>query len=247
MLKNTIPACLIIPAIMNGQEIVDRGNTRRGEAYDLGVLVPKNNVNWHGPWDCAEFATWLVYQVSQKLYGCEDDFADPAKADSYTGWWKKDAETTGRIISVEQAAQTPGAAVLRIAAAGNLGHIVLSDGKGGTIEAHSKADGVINSVLHGRRWDYGILIPWITYNPIAPVNLIAPNHTVYRLTNPVMVSPVIGKIQQALIDAGFGNIETDNIYGIQTANAIKKFQSDNGLVADGETGKIAAEALHIEI
>ncbi len=231
---------------MNGQDLLDLGNTRKGESYSLGIQVPKNNLNWHGPWDCAEFVSWLVFQVIGKLYGCENDSGDPGKADSFTGWWKKDAEALGTIITLEQAAATPGAAVLRVAAAGNLGHIVLSDGLGGTIEAHSKADGVINSVLHNRRWDYGILVPWISYTQLSPVHLVPPELPIFRFTDPVMVSPFVGKIQQALKTNGFENIKVDNFYGIRTANAVKQFQVDNGLVADGEVGKITAKALQLE-
>src|SRR6266446_8927236 len=134
-----------------------------GEKYVLGALAPKNNPDWIGPWDCAEFASWLVFQIAAKLYGCRRDFGDPATADAYTGYWARDAKSLGQIVSLESASRTAGAFVLRIPQAGAVGHIVLSDGAGGTVEAHSSNDGVITSTLAKRRWDTGVLIAGIQY------------------------------------------------------------------------------------
>src|SRR2546422_8889437 len=98
---------------VKGERILQLGRRHIGESYILGSLAPKNNPQWRGPWDCAEFASWLVFQAAQVLYGCGSDSSDPASADAYTGYWTRDAERLGGRISVEQAAQTPGAAVLR--------------------------------------------------------------------------------------------------------------------------------------
>src|SRR5439155_19058624 len=57
-------------ALASGEDIVERAREHVGEKYILGVLAPKDNSNWTGPWDCAEFASWLVFQVAAKLYGC---------------------------------------------------------------------------------------------------------------------------------------------------------------------------------
>ena len=62
----------------SGADIVSLGQKHVGEKYVLGVLVPKNNAGWKGPWDCSEFASWLVYQVAGELYGCESDSGNPA-------------------------------------------------------------------------------------------------------------------------------------------------------------------------
>lgn len=67
-----------------------------------------------------------------------------------------------------------GLAVLRGPGPSGIGHIVLSDGMAGTVEAHSSADGVIQSKLAGRRWDMGILIPEINYQPLNPVTVPPP-------------------------------------------------------------------------
>src|SRR5262245_9255062 len=102
---------------------------RVGEDYRLGVLVAKDNAAWRGPWDCAEFLSWCVFQVSGRLYGCDNNHGNPACADAYTGYWKRDAGTLGRTVTVAIAAQTAGAAVLRFPQPHLIGHIVFSDGK----------------------------------------------------------------------------------------------------------------------
>src|SRR5436189_6367945 len=120
-----------------GERILQLGRKHIGEPYVLGALAPKDNPKWKGPWDCAELASWLVFQAAGVLYGCASDSNDPASADAYTGYWARDAERLGVRISVEQAAQTPGVAVLRSPRPGAVGHIAISDGRGGTVEAHS--------------------------------------------------------------------------------------------------------------
>jgi N-acetylmuramoyl-L-alanine amidase len=232
---------------MTGQQMLELARTHIGEAYILGAAVPKNNAKWKGPWDCAEFLSWLVFQVSGKLYGCNNNLGDPARADAYTGYWRDNAEAIGNIISIEQAMKIPGAAILRVAAVGISGHIVLSDGKGGTVEAHSRADGVIASVVNGRRWDHGILVPWINYSPQTSIGYKAPRGIIYRYTLPMMISLKVGKIQKALTAAGFDTNGIDNIFGTDTLSAVEAFQQANNLVVDGEVGNDTAKALGIKL
>src|SRR6266567_5712429 len=96
-----------------GDQLFDLAALHIGEKYILGTLAPKNNPNWSGPWDCAEFASWLHFQTGQNLYGCDRDIGDPSTADAFTGYWKRDAKSLGTIVSIEVAAKTRGAAVLR--------------------------------------------------------------------------------------------------------------------------------------
>src|SRR5690242_11918658 len=98
---------------VTGQQLVDFGKTRIGDSYIFGVLVPKNNSNYHGPWDCAEFVAWLIFQLSKELYGCENNSGNPATANAFTGFFNRDAKSLGNIITVTQASATPGAFLLR--------------------------------------------------------------------------------------------------------------------------------------
>jgi len=230
-----------------GNDIYQKALTKNGQPYIEGTLVPKDDPNWSGPWDCAELCSWALYQVSRIIYGCTNDSALPAHADAYSGAWKTDAESKGIIISAQKAAGIPGAMVLRAPTAQLGGHIVVSDGKGGTIEAKGKAWGVVKDTLSNRRWDYGILVPGINYDQPAIVTVNSPNHIIYRYMNPMMVSSEIGKIQQALTNAGCGTKGIDDVFGMNTLKAVIAFQQAHDLVADGEVGTATAAALGISL
>lgn len=149
-----------------GRNILELARDHLGERYVLGALAPKDNADWRGPWDCAEFCSWLLYQTAGVLYGVRSVNDDPATADAYTGYWARDCRTRGTAIKVEEAALIPGCFILR-SPAERRGHIVVSDGRGGTVEAHSTLRGVIESTLEGRIWTTGILPPGIDYSPAA--------------------------------------------------------------------------------
>ncbi|MGH7288064.1 MAG: CHAP domain-containing protein, partial [Myxococcota bacterium] len=131
--------------------IVDLAARHIGEAYVFGTRAPMANASWRGPWDCAEFVSWCVFHATGVLYGTEPK--EPLHADAFTGWWAEQARADGAAVTVELAARTPGAVVLRVPATGRTGHIAICDGHGGTIEAHSSADGVSRHRVGGRIWD----------------------------------------------------------------------------------------------
>jgi murein L,D-transpeptidase YcbB/YkuD len=230
-----------------GGQIIQLAQQHVGEKYVFGVLVPKNNSAWKGPWDCAEFASWTIFQVVATLYGCDNDSGNPATADAFTGHWQRDATSLGEIISLDDAARTLGAAVLRIPQPGAVGHIVFSDGRGGTVEAHSTKDGVIRSTLANRRWDMGILVPGINYTQGSVVPVVPPTTVIYRMTTPLMVGDKIKEIQQALQDAGFDPGIIDGQFGPHTHAAVVAFQLSQGMLADGEVGPKTAAALGIQL
>jgi N-acetylmuramoyl-L-alanine amidase len=232
---------------MTGQEILNLAKTKVGQKYVLGTVVPKNKTPYNGPWDCAEFTSYMVYQVSNKLYGCYNNNGNPAAADAYTGYWARDAEELGKIITVDEAASIPGAIILRAPLKRKMGHIVISDGKGGTIEAQSTKKGVIAAKLSFRRWDYGILVPWINYQKGTKQIIADVKGIVYRYTEPKMVSQKVGEIQKALQLAGYDPQGIDNVFGLNTALAVEAFQQDHGIVADGEVGEITAKLLNIDL
>ena len=89
-----------------GQQLFDLANKHVGEKYVLGVLVPKNNPNWKGPWDCAELLSWAVFQLTQGLFGCTNDSNDPRTADAYSGAWGDDGDRYKTKIPVGEAAVT---------------------------------------------------------------------------------------------------------------------------------------------
>jgi N-acetylmuramoyl-L-alanine amidase len=233
--------------IATGDQLFDLAALHIGEKYILGALVPKNNPNWTGPWDCAEFASWLHFQTGNTLYGCDRDVGDPSTADAFTGYWKRDAISLGSIVSIEVAAKTKGAAVLRFPAPGSTGHIVISDGLGGTVEAHSHNDGVIKSTLANRRWDLGILVPFLQYSSGPAVAVAKPKAPIYRLTTPPMRGKGILAIQSRLKSLGFDPGVADGEFGPHTLSAVVAFQLSEGLTGDGEVGPQTAKALGIAL
>lgn len=228
-----------------GERIVKAALEHLGERYVLGVMAPKNDPSWDGPWDCAEFVSWCVYQTARILYGCNDNQGNPATADAYTGFWGRDAKTIGQTIGVAEAARVAGAAVLRLGP--KVGHIVISDGHGGTVEAHSSKTGVIRHTLNGRRWDLGILVPGINYEQSPGNGDLTPPGVIYRLATPFMRGEKIKEIQQKLMGHGLDPSSVDGIFGHRTLAAVLEFQKAHGLVPDGEVGPQTAKALGIEL
>lgn len=136
-----------------GDMFLDLAATRLGEEYDLGANVPLDDEGWHGPWDCAEFASWVVYQVSGRVFGCVDNNVPISQLEPYSGAWYDDARASANQLSIARASETPGAILIRKARPGKIGHVALSDGSGGTIEAAGAALGVCRRDISGRVWD----------------------------------------------------------------------------------------------
>jgi hypothetical protein len=215
-----------------------------GEDYVLGVKVPKANATWTGPWDCAEFASWCVYQMTNTLFGCTPGVRNPDIADAYSGYWMDDSRSKGKRISIDEASATPGAFLVRAPAAGLVGHVVISAGAGMTVEAHSSARGVIEGVVDGRRWSTGVLVPGIRVGPVEGHEVVPPK-LLLRIKKPLMRGELIERVQRALQRRGFSPGEIDGAYGAQTAAAVQAFQVDRGLLPDGEVGSVTGKALGI--
>ena len=217
-----------------------------GEQYVLGALVPKNNPEWRGPWDCAEFTSWCVYQLTGRLFGCRPRTFGGDAPDAYTGWWHDDARAADTLISVGQAVATPGTFLLRVPSAGVIGHVVISAGEGRTVEAHSTGRGVIEGRVDGRRWTTGIRVPGIDVT-IAdnPLPARRPG-LVLRVKSPFMKGEIVKEVQRKLRAAKFHAGPIDGVYGPQTAAAVQAFQAAKGLVPDGEVGPGTAKALKVK-
>ncbi|MBN1237451.1 MAG: CHAP domain-containing protein, partial [Gammaproteobacteria bacterium] len=168
----------------SGDVVLDVAKRHVGEPYALGARAPMANSDWTGPWDCAEFASWCVYRAVGILYGTRPA-DDPVMADAYTGYWAQQAALDGADIPVEDALRIAGACLLRRPGNGPLGHIALSTGDGGTIEAHSSSTGVIAHTARNRRWDCGVLVPGVRYYVNERTIRYAPPARVLRITTPL--------------------------------------------------------------
>ena len=236
---------LMMPAIdsaKSGIGILEIAKVHIGEPYIFGTRAPMSNAAWRGPWDCAEFASWCVYRVTGILFGV-DPRNDPVKANAFTGYWGNQARQAGAVISIEDAARIAGSCVLRMPQSGRGGHIVLSDGKGGTVEAHSKEKGVVEYTLSGRRWDMGILVPGVRYFTEDTPVIIEQPREVWRYTDPMMRGKRVESLQVCLAKLEYSVGNADGVYGPQTEAAVQAFQADHELVPDGEVGKLTQAAL----
>lgn len=230
----------------SGAGLLQRARMHIGEQY-INTQVPKDDPHWHGPWDCAEFVSWLVFQEAGALYGCVDDAASPAKADAYTGAWKADLERLGKRVSVEEAAATVGGIVLRYPPGpGKMGHIAVCDGNGGTVEAKGRRYGVVADSVHGRGWHTGILIPGIAYGASSPIK-VNPPAVIYEVDAPNMDKVIVTRIQEALAAKGFDPGLIDGDFGLNTQAAVLRFQEAEGMVVDGAVGPETAAALGVSL
>ena len=230
-----------------GLGMLQRARQHIHEDYVLGVVAPKNNPNWRGPWDCAEFTSWLVYQEARVLYGCVDDNSLPAVADAYTGAWTDDSSRLGTRIPVAEAAGTVGGIVLRFpAASGGIVHIAICDGQGGTVEAKGAAFGVVADTVQDRYWDTGVKIPGVQYAPPVPFHW-SPPAQLYWLGGSNLDPVIVTRIQQALAARGFDPGPIDGDFGYNTEAAVAAFQATKGLVVDGQVGTQTASALGVAL
>ncbi|MFB2978534.1 peptidoglycan-binding protein [Microseira sp. BLCC-F43] len=67
---------------------------------------------------------------------------------------------------------------------------------------------------------------------------------VLRLTRPILEGEDVRELQIALNKVGF-NLEVDGYFGPTTDEAVRKFQTDKGLVVDGIVGQATLEALNM--
>lgn len=229
---------------ITGADILELAFKHEGEQYVFGARVPMSDAGCKGPWDCAEFVSWCVYQRAGVLFGTEPRH-DPLHADAYTGYWAQQARAAGITVPVADALVTAGAILLRYPLPGAIGHIAFSDGEGGTIEAHSSKTGVIRGKAGGRRWDVGVMIPGIRYYRSDEDIPATPPAGVIRLTQPLTRSARVTAIQERLGELKYAAGPADGIYGPQTAHAVARFQAEHGLVADGEVGPMTRKALKL--
>jgi N-acetylmuramoyl-L-alanine amidase len=230
-----------------GADLLKLARTRIGEKY-VNVLVPKNNPNWHGPWDCAEFASWLVYQTAAKLYGCTDNDGDPAATEAYSGAWVRDAQNGGLTPTDAAAANnTPGVILIRRPPLpGKMGHVAIADGAGGTVEAAGVGLGVRRDKVEGRLWHLYAMVPGISYAATRAKVKPEPLPFLLTLTQPRTSGPIVTRVQRALKSKGVNPGKIDGVYGPLSVAAVAAFQQMNRLVADGTVGPRTAKKLGVK-
>lgn len=234
-------------AATTGADLLRLAETRLGEKCAPG-LVPKDNPNWHGPWDCAEFVAWVVYQTVHRLCGCANDHGNPATTEACPGAWVVDAQHGPLLLTTQAAANATAGVVLirQPPLPGQLGHVALSDGRGGTVEAAGSGLNVRRGPIESRLWHYCAQVPGVTYAatgaPVPPQSL--PH--LLTLQDPNIQSDLVGQVQRALQARGFDPGVLDSLYGPHTLAAVAAFQRLNRLVVDGLVGPATARKLGVE-
>lgn len=234
-----------------GQDVVDVGLTRVGQQYILGARVPLDNPNWKGPWDCAEFTSWCVYQAYGQIFGAGNP-ARMDKAEPYSGYWYSEAKAKGRIIAWQDALKIPGAALIRAPAAGRIGHVAFSMGDNDhTLEARGAAFGVgVFSGATGRPWSIGCLLPGVEYalTDVQPAVLsstapppLPSGYLWFKV--PALKGAAVVALQEALKAKGIDPGPIDGVFGSMTVAAVSALQAMKGLEVDGVVGPKTAAAL----
>lgn len=235
-----------------GQDVLDIGLTRVGQKYILGAMVPLDNPNWRGPWDCAEFSSWCVYQAYGQIFGAGNP-SQVDKAEPYSGHWYAEAKARGKLIAWQDALRIPGAALIRAPAAGKIGHTAFSMGDGDhTLEARGAAFGVgVFGGAAGRPWSLGCLLPGVDYalGEVHPAALSAtasslalPEGYLWRKV-PTLKGPAVVSLQQALNAKHIDSGPVDGEFGPMTLSAVCALQMLEGLEVDGVVGPKTAAAL----
>jgi lysozyme family protein len=240
--------------VMQGSDILERAQSHLGERYILGAHAPLSNKTWSGPWDCAEYASWLAYQTYGIVYGCGT--TGLSGADPYSGFWADDARKRGRKVSAAVAAATPGAFLVRLPITQpikRIGHVAISMGNGSVYEAASAKLGVRVGPIEGRRWDMGVLLPGVDYDNRIDEGTELAQDEADELTSPSVLilrqqeSPTfddhVVEVQAALKDRGFDPGKIDGLFGPITEAAVYSYQLAEGLLPDGEVGPLTGGAL----
>ena len=243
---------------MKGSSILDKAKAHLGETYVLGAHAPLENKGWTGPWDCAEYASWLVYQTYGIVYGCGTDRLEGA--DPYSGFWVDDAGKRGVMVTADSAAKTPGAFLVRRPVAQPvkaIGHVAIAIGDGSVYEAAGAKLGVRVGPIEGRRWDFGVLVPTVDYGAAMPPPVVGgpasppdeqgsvPAVLILRRQASPSFDDHVVELQTALKQRGFDPGKIDGLFGAATEAAVFAFQLAEGELPDGEVGPMTGVALDL--
>jgi hypothetical protein len=231
---------------VTGAELVVLAATQIGKPYVFGADVDLESSD-PPAFDCAEFASWLAYKATRRLYGCVDNAAPVPRAEPFSGGWASDIRI-GLVTSipVEEAFSIAGAVLVRAPAKAKIGHVAISDGDGGTVEAHSARVGVARRPARGRSWTHAGLLRGVTYSLPDDVADPGPTPEVLRIG---ARGPRVLALQEALVELrarlalqgcgdwrGLDPGKRDGDFGPLTRAAVYALQVGLGLVPDGEVG-----------
>jgi N-acetylmuramoyl-L-alanine amidase len=93
----------------------------------------------------------------------------------------------------------------------------------------------------------GIIIPDVVAHAAPDLPPIEIATRTLRVESPLIKADIVKAVQKELQKRGFSPGTADGVYGPQTADAVRQFQAQKGLVADGEVGPATFKALKIPV
>jgi hypothetical protein len=127
-----------------------------------------------------------------------------------------------------------------------MGHVAITDGNGGTVEAAGTGLGVRRGSSGGRLWHFCAMIPEIAYEATGLPRAPTPIPFLLQLKRSNTKGSLVKDVQRALKQRGFNPGIIDGQYGPHTTAAVAAFQTVNRLVADGVVGPATAKKLGID-
>lgn len=233
----------------SGDGLLALAERHLGQPTACGVPAPKDHPHWRGPWDAAEFVSWVVFRLTGALHGCEVS-AVPLSMTRATAqtWFDEVAE--GRLQAVDRVEANTVAGVVLVRHPPWPGHgggqVAVSDGCGGTIEALGRSRGIARGRVEGRLWHAFARLPGLAYRQASDSFVPRPMPDLLVWHEEPPRGPRVRAVQRALKGAGIDPGPIDGRYGPHTVAAVTAFQRVKGLVADGVVGPATARALRID-
>ena len=191
--------------------------------------------------DCSGFFVWAYKQFGLPMSHISSNI--------YKSYCTKDK---GKLTDALKKTILPGVAVFTGQVAGNHPHVGLYVGDGKVIEAAGTQAGVCVSNITDRKWTFYGYLKDVSYSSEnAPVSPSEPSDEDFLIFDyPTLKKGNKGEyvklLQTKLMEHGYSlpRYGADGDFGNETLSAVKAFQKDHGLTADGVVGKKTWEALN---
>ena len=207
----------------------DQANTGNEQAIKYGS-------RWigHQVWDCSGLFRWAYRQLGTDCaHGSNSIFKRYCKE---TGRLKNGKRTDGKELK-------PGTAVFT-GTEGDHGHIGLYIGEGKVIEAKGTQYGVVKSKVTESKWTFWGELTAVDYGSEGGGEIVPAEQKKKTLRRGDKGEDV-KELQKELISLGYAlqKYGADGDFGKETEAAVKAFQTDNGMKADGVVGEKTYAAL----
>lgn len=215
-----------------GVDWKDNDNAKKADKY-RGAL---NGSKWigHTVSDCSGLFSWAFKQLGGYMYHGSNTM------------WKSYCTNKGQLTKKGRTDGQP----LKPATAvftgndSNKGHVGLYVGNDTVIEASGTNAGVITTTISGGKWSFWGELKGVDYSDsTTPVPVVEQTKPTLKRGNK---GKWVTELQKILISKGYdlGSYGADGDFGKCTEAAVRQFQLDNNLTADGVVGSKTWDALY---